>query len=129
MVILDTSIIIDHLRAHQLSKSLLMRLVEKYPKLSLGLSLVSVQELYEGRSTLSEDKEKDLLATISPLKILPYTYETAKVAGMLARDLGRPIELADAAIAATVLLNHAQLYTLNTKDFARIPELEFFTSN
>lgn len=103
-----------------------MDLVDQSPKAALAISLVSVQELFEGRSTLLEESEKNLLATISPLRILPYTYEVAKLAGTIARDIKKPIELADAAIAATTILNQAQLYTLNRKDFKEIPELELF---
>ncbi len=128
MVILDTNIIIDHLRSSTSHETALIKLVKKYPKLSLSISLLSVQELYEGSSTRIEDREKDLLATISPLRLLPYTYEVAKLAGMIARDLKKPIELADAAIAATAILNHAELYTLNTKDFVAIPDLALFSN-
>ena len=67
--------------------------------------------------------EQYLLATISPLKILPYTYEVAQLAGEIARDLEFPIELADAAIAATTILNGGTLLTLNKKDFSGIKEL------
>ena len=62
---------------------------------------------------------------ISQLKILPYTHDVAKYAGEIARDLNSPISLADAAIAATTLLNKARLLTLNKKDFQGIKNLEF----
>jgi predicted nucleic acid-binding protein len=55
---------------------------------------------------------------------VPYTYETAKLAGEIARDLERPIELADAAIAATTIINRGELLTINKKDFAAIPLLQ-----
>lgn len=126
MVILDTNIIIDHLRLQQANQdSQLMRIAKQKPKEILALSLISVQELYEGRSTKDSQKEQYLLATISPLKILPYTYEVAQLAGELARDLNRPIELADAAIAATTILNSSSLLTLNKKDFTTIKDLQF----
>jgi tRNA(fMet)-specific endonuclease VapC len=124
MVILDTNIIIEHLRLPPAKKSLLLQIVNKYPKELLGLSIVSVQELYEGRSTRNEAKEKDLLSTITPLKILPFSFEIAKMAGEIARDLDHPIELADAAIAASAIINGCQLATLNQKDFIGIPHLE-----
>lgn len=88
------------------------------------MSMMSIQELYEGKSTKNKRKEEYLLATISPLKILPYTYETAQLAGKIARDLKRSIEMADAAIAATAILHGAQLFTLNKTDFQGIGELE-----
>ncbi|HUS59800.1 MAG TPA: PIN domain-containing protein [Nevskiaceae bacterium] len=124
MVILDTNIIIDHLRRPPKKISLLVKIVEKKPKENLAISMISIQELYEGRSTKSKTKEQYLLATIAPLKILPYNYEVAQLAGEIARDLNQPIELADAAIAATAILNGTQLFTLNKRDFRGIKNLE-----
>ncbi|HBH46932.1 MAG: hypothetical protein A2445_05505 [Candidatus Jacksonbacteria bacterium RIFOXYC2_FULL_44_29] len=128
MVILDTNIIIDHLRASKSgSATLLMRLSEIKPKELLALSVISVQELYTGQSTLDVQREQLLLGSIAPLKILPYTYEVAHLAGMIARDLPRPIALADAAIAAATIINGGQLFTLNQKHFQGIENLEFMT--
>lgn len=124
MVVLDTSIIIDHLRQPKKKPSRLIRLAKQKPKETLALSIISIQELYEGKSTQEPKKEQSLLATIAPLKILPYTYEIAQLAGEISRDLGRPLELADAAIAATTLIHNASLLTLNKKDFHGIKNLE-----
>lgn len=124
MVVLDTNVVIDHLRQLKKAESELTRLVKDKPKLMLAISVISIQELYEGRSTKDEEKERDLLATIAPLKILPYTYEVAELAGKIARDLKKSIELADAAIAATTIVNGARLLTLNKKDFNGIGGLE-----
>lgn len=125
MVILDTNIIIDHLRRSKKRESSLVKIAKQRPKETLAISVISIQELYEGQSTRSEEKEEYLLATIAPLKILPYTYEVAQLSGLIARDLDRPIELADATIAATAIVNGAQLFTLNKKDFRGIEGLEF----
>lgn len=127
MVVLDTNIIIDHLRLQQTSKdSKLLKIAKEKPKEVLAISLISVEELYEGRSTKDSQKEQYLLATISPLKLLPYTYEVAQLAGELARDLDRPIELADAAIAATTILHGSSLLTLDKEDFKGIKNLQMF---
>jgi predicted nucleic acid-binding protein len=101
-----------------------MKLVQDKPKETLAISMLSVQELYEGKSTRVSQKEQYLLATISPLKILPYTYEVAKLAGQIARELERPIELADASIAATAIHNGGSLSTINIKDFINIKGLK-----
>jgi predicted nucleic acid-binding protein len=124
MVIIDTSIIIDHLRQREVNATNLMLLAEKIPQQELAISVISVQELYEGQSTRLKEKEHYLFGTISPLAMLPYTYEIAQQAGEIARDLKSPIEFADAAIAATALINGAALYTLNQKHFAKIKDLE-----
>ena len=126
MVIVDTSIIIDHLRQTKTKDSLLMELAKNKPKEVVGISIISIQELYEGQSTKDNHKEQFLLATVSPIKILSYTYEIAKLAGEIARDLKRPIELADATIAATAIVNNASLFTLNQKDFRGIKPLTLF---
>ena len=124
MVVLDTNILIDHLRSTAERQTALHKILETHSKASLALSVISVQELYEGKSTKSIEREKDLLLLITPLRILPYTYETAQLAGSIARDLARPIELADAAIAATTILATSELFTLNQKDFINIPDLQ-----
>lgn len=124
MILLDTNIIIDHLRQFKEKETILMGVSKKHSKEDLALSVISVQELYEGISTKEEDKEEYLLATITPLKILPYTYETAQLAGEIARDLKSPIEFADAAIAASAILCGGSLLTLNKKHFSGISELE-----
>jgi len=123
MVILDTNVIIDHLRRTNKDSSL-VKIAKKIPKEALAISIISIQELYEGKSTKDNEREKYLLSTITPLRILAYTYEVAKYAGEIARDSINPIELADAAIAATAIINGYQLFTLNKKHFKGIKDLE-----
>ncbi|OGG19644.1 hypothetical protein A2721_00825 [Candidatus Gottesmanbacteria bacterium RIFCSPHIGHO2_01_FULL_47_48] len=69
-------------------------------------------------------EETFLLATLRGVRLVPYNIEVAQVAGKLARDLGRPIDFPDAAIAATAIANGARLATLNKKDFVGIKDLE-----
>lgn len=126
MVILDTNIIIDHLRQQEKGDTILMKVARTVEKEELGISAISVQELYEGESTRDKRKEELLLATIAPLAIFPYTYEVAQYAGEIARDQKNVIEFADAAIAASAIIHNAQLLTLNKKDFTAIKELELF---
>src|SRR3989344_2510340 len=124
MVVLDTNIIIDHLRQSSVKDSIFQSLVKNTPKSDLAISIITVQELYEGSSTRKRTEEEQLLTTLSFLRILPYTFDVAQRAGEIARDLGRSIEIPDAAIAATTLLNEASLLTLNQKDFEGIQGLE-----
>lgn len=124
MVILDTNVIIDHLRIDSSRASVLDRIIDQYSQEMLAISIVSIQELYEGTSTRKKAQEESLIATITPLKIIPYTFEIAQFAGKLARDFSRPLELADAAIAATAIQFNAQLATLNTRDFTDLPNID-----
>ncbi len=125
MVILDTNIIIDHLRLGNPANSIFANIMNKHPKKDLAISIITVQELYGGQSTRENEVGRAIIGMISQLKILPYTHDVAKYAGEIARDLNSPISLADAAIAATTLLNKARLLTLNKKDFQGIKNLEF----
>lgn len=125
MVILDTNLIIDHLRqVNTKQETRLIQLAREYHQEQLGISMISVQELYEGKSVSIQQGEQQLLAIISSLKIFSYTLEIAKKAGEIARELSQPIEFADVAIAATCIVNHAGLATLNEKHFLKIPQLQ-----
>lgn len=126
MVILDTNIIIDHLRTLGKKESHFVKLSKILPKEDLAISLVTIQELFQGKSTRSVEQEKNLLAVIEPLKILPYTYQIAKIAGQINRAVKNTIEFADSAIAATAIVNEAKLFTLNKKDFHHISGLELW---
>lgn len=122
MVILDTSIIIDHIRQRK-EESRLFSLAKEFPN-DLAISLITVQELYEGKSTRELKKEQELLDILNGLTILQYDYVIAKKAGEIARDLKTPMEFTDSAIAATAIVYKAKLSTLNSKDFKDIKELE-----
>lgn len=124
MVVLDTNIIIEHLRKHG-KDSPLLKLGNELPEEPFAISTISIQELFEGRSTRIEKEELYLMETLKPLQILSYTYEVAKLAGEIARDSISKLDLADAAIAATAIINKASLATLNKKDFQEIADLEF----
>ncbi|MBI2405028.1 PIN domain-containing protein [Candidatus Gottesmanbacteria bacterium] len=126
MVIVDTNIIIDHLRS-QSSTSVLIRLFDAYPEEPITTSVICLQELYEGESTRDDQKEQYLLSTLGSLDVLPYTVEIATLAGKLARDAKQSMEFADAAFAATALVNEAELFTLNQKHFTGILNLKLRT--
>ncbi len=108
-------------------ESNLMKILKKEGRDSLHLSIISIQELYEGKSTRKEDKLQQMLSILAPLTLLNYTAEIAELAGIIARDLKNPIEFADVAIAATCVFNDSKLFTLNTSHFKNIPDLELYS--
>src|SRR3989344_9119240 len=125
MVIIDTNIIIDHLRRPS-NDSILSVLSKKYGGEEIGISVVSIQELYEGKSTIVPTKETQMMAVIGQLNVLPYDIDVARLAGKIARDSKIIIDLANAAIAATTIIPEGELLTLNTKHFQAIPNLKLF---
>lgn len=126
MVILDTNIIIDHLRQKDKSTSWLRKLTEKVGAEKLGISVATIQELYVGKSVSDPQNEQMMLQTISSFEVESYSYEIAKMAGELVRNLNGQLQFADAAIAATAIVNGAKLATLNFKDFTGIKGLEIY---
>ena len=124
MVVLDTSILIDYIRRPEDTNSHLVKLIDSHIESDLRLSVITIQELYTGLSTRNTQQQKFLITMISGLNILPYDYEVAQLAGEILRDIKPKMGFADAAIAATAILNKAKLFTLNAKDFKGIKKLK-----
>lgn len=124
MVIIDTNLIIDHLRQQTSEDTILAVLSLKYPNGELTISTITIQEIFAGKSSLYKKPLEKIATTLASLTIVDYTIDISKLAGTLARDSKKNLQFADAAIAATCLHHQAQLATLNTKDFSGIPNLE-----
>jgi predicted nucleic acid-binding protein len=128
MVIIDTNIVIDHIRQKDITKdTILIKLSKKFDKNTIAVSTITIAELFAGKSTRNINKETALLRIISPFRIIPVNYEIAKLAGEISRDNKNYLELADATIAATSIINHAPLLTLNENDFSQIKGLELLS--
>lgn len=124
MVVFDTSVVIDHIRQPQGSRSLLKETIQNQPLEVFAISMITIQELFQGKSSALSEERNILLDAISSFELLPYTFAVAQTAGELSRDLQRNMQFADAAIAASALINRAKLVTLNKKDFQGIGGLE-----
>ena len=127
MVILDTNIIIDHLRQLDSKQTIYQKLLKKYSCMSLGICTISIQELFVGKSTRNRHAQLVLVKSLKGLKIYSHTASIAKLAGEITRDLNNQVKFADAAIAASAIHHGASLATLNTKDFAGIPHLKLLS--
>lgn len=124
MVVLDTNVIIDHLRLPKGSETALIKITRLNPRDIIAVSVISVQELYQGKSSQNPMKENDIGMILDNVKILPYDIKVAKLAGEIIRDLSRPMGFSDAAIAATAIINGYSFFTNNKKDFADIKNLQ-----
>lgn len=123
MVLIDTNILIDYLRIPQSADSYLIKLLKSKSHQDIGVSIITIQELYAGQSSKTTEKESFFLAIMNYFKVLSYDMEVAKLAGEIMRDAKLQIQFADAAIAATAIINGASLVTLNKKDFQGIKDL------
>lgn len=124
MVVIDTNILIDYIRRSNSTDSYLVKLHKLKPSQEIAISIITIQELYVGQSSKITEKEQFFLRVVNSLKVLSYDDRVAKFAGEIIRDTNPQVQFADAAIAATTILNKALLFTLNKKDFKGIKKLK-----
>ena len=121
-LLIDTSIIIEHLRKTDKRRSILFNIPETT---SLFVSSVTVFELLAGATDTT--KQKDVHTLLDGVAILPFDMVSEAEAGKLYRELyvtNTLIEIRDIFIAATARANGLTIMTLNYKHFARVKGLK-----
>jgi predicted nucleic acid-binding protein len=122
ILLLDTTVLLDVLRARQNRRSILAELVAGGHLLST--TAINIAEVYAGMRPGEEARTE---AFLSSLECYPINGVIARRAGALksvwARK-GRTLSLADMVIAATALEHSLALMTDNRRDFP-LPELTF----
>lgn len=121
-VLIDTSIIIEHLRKRDRRKSVLYRITGDY---ELCAATVVEFELYTG--AIDEQKFHDVQEILERCDLLPFTSAVAQVAARTYLDLkaaNQLIEMRDLFIAATALAYGLPLMTLNAGHFGRVEQLQ-----
>lgn len=88
------------------------------------LSSIVVAELYAGVEGEREQEELD--AVIAGFPIIPITADIAKEGGLLRSRFGKShgVGLLDAILAATVLIENAELATLNVRHYPMVQGLK-----
>jgi len=120
-ILIDTSIVIEHLRKQNKQESNLYRFIQKH---DLFISVVTEFELYSG--AVNSEKEKDILNILAAIKTLPFSSESAYEASKIYKFLkqhNQIIEIGDIFIGATGLTYNMPLLTNNIKHFKRIEGL------
>jgi predicted nucleic acid-binding protein len=122
-LLLDTTVLLDVLRARRNRRSLLAELVAGGHL--LATAAINVGEVYAG---MRVGEEKRTEAFLSSLDCYPITAAIARRAGSLKSawaQKGKTLSLADMIVAATALEHGLALMTDNRKDFP-LPELNFY---
>jgi len=122
-VLVDTSVIIDHLKAIKKDSTLLYKLDEKY---SLCISSIVSFELYCGAIDNSK-KLSEIEKLTGHFKLYDFGDRISRKSAEIYLDLkskGRSVDTNDIFIAATALINNISLCTLNTKHFESIENLK-----
>jgi predicted nucleic acid-binding protein len=121
--LLDTTVLLDALRARQNRRSLLAELVAGGHV--LATAAINIGEVYAGMRRGEESRTE---AFLSSLDCYPLTGAIARRAGLLKSawaQKGRTLSLADMMVAATALEHGLSLMTDNRKDFP-LPELTLY---
>ena len=124
-LLIDTSIIIEHLRKQNKQKSILYNIASNY---ELYTSTIVEFELYIG--TTDSQKRRDVQEILAWCTVLPLTSDIAQTAATIYQQLkakNQLIEIRDILIAATGLVDDLPLMTLNTKHFTRISALQLLS--
>lgn len=122
-VVVDTSVAIDFLRRRTAKKSIFAILSGK---VELVISLITVAELYTGKSVWNNQQQQKLVEEmLLGVEIITPTLDTAREAGRL--RAANTLSLADAFIAALAIKLKLPLATLDTKDFSQIKELKLYS--
>ena len=121
MVVVDTGIFIDFLRAKNKAKTQLFQIADEG---ELLISSVTLYELLMGATT--PEKLKDISTLTEDIPVLPFDESTANEAALIYHDLrkrNKMIEFRDLFIAATCVVNDVPLMTFNKKHFQRIKHI------
>jgi predicted nucleic acid-binding protein len=118
-VVIDTDILIDHLRGFPPAKIFLNLFYEN--TMSGLISTITVMELLSGKSAAEEARRTKIAKLFSLFKAVNVTFAIAEKAGELRRKYSpNPI---DSVIAATALSFNCKLVTCNTSHYQVIKGL------
>lgn len=121
-VVLDTNVLVDHLRGNDQATRALERL--RAADDAIAASVLTRSELRAGVRPRDRGKLEALFAEVAWIAV---DEAIADEAGLLASRYRRShaaIEIVDYVVAATVGILRARLWTLNLKHFPMFPELE-----
>ncbi|RZT88286.1 hypothetical protein EV383_5225 [Pseudonocardia sediminis] len=115
MILVDSDVLIAHLRAHEAARLWLTDARKRTGR--LAISVVSVAEITGG---MRSAERRDVVRLLDTLIALPVDDAVARQAGELRRRFHRShhtIGIADHLIAATALVHGCDLATLNVRHF------------
>jgi predicted nucleic acid-binding protein len=125
VIFLDTSVIIEAVTGRVEGARAVRRLIEQGERLAVS-TLVMYEWLRGPRSPAQIELQEALLPIESAL---PFGAREAIVAARLYREIaGARRRTIDLAIAATVIVHDAMLWTFDTADFRDIPGLRLYAS-
>ncbi len=118
MLLLDTNIFIDYFREYKPSIDFFNNIKDKM----IIFSAITEAELIAGKACNDKSKREVVIGFLNKWKKIEVNNPIAVLAGDICRNNDN-IETADAIIAATAIINKAELLTKNVKHFDKIEGL------
>ncbi|MBS7249249.1 MAG: type II toxin-antitoxin system VapC family toxin [Candidatus Freyarchaeota archaeon] len=122
-ILVDTDVIIDHLRGFENSKKLLKEV--ELGNFLAYFSTITEAELYSGQRMSVKSEQRIVERLLKIMHRVDVNSEIARKAGELRREYG--VELPNAIIAATALILGAELVTRNIKHYKTIKKIKLKT--
>lgn len=122
--VLDTSVLIDHLRGGNVFKEFSDE-IEEYST-QLFLPTIVLFELFSGTSSKNSNIVTKIYQLTRDFERMALNEEIAKKAGELYRDVTKELEVPDYIVAASALSIGATVVTLNKKHFEQIQNLPIY---
>jgi predicted nucleic acid-binding protein len=122
LILVDTNIVIEVLKNNK-------DIIQKIKSIGvewIALSSVTVMELYYG--ALNKAELKNIKEYVKAFEIIQINENISQFAIDLIEKYAKShnLNLPDALIAATSIKHHLKLFTLNTKDFRYIKDLQLY---
>ena len=117
--LIDSSIIIDHLRNYQQAKDTRFMIIYKKCE-AVYFSLITIAEIFSGLSAVKMERQINDIFSLG--NIIELNTHIMKKAGGIRRET--KISLIDAIISACALELNLPVATLNVKDFEKVPKLK-----
>jgi len=122
MILIDTNIFIEYYK----NNPAICKILEQIDPQKIAVNDVVCAELYFGARNRQE--LANIVSDMEKLNVLTIHPQISRLAVDLVKQhcLSNKLRLPDAQIAATALYYNAELFTLNRKDFAYIPNLKLY---
>ncbi|PIU68229.1 MAG: hypothetical protein COS84_01415 [Armatimonadetes bacterium CG07_land_8_20_14_0_80_40_9] len=120
-VVIDSDLIIKHLRTRDKKDTLFQRVLNKY---ECYATFITEYEIYIGAKSPSQKEDADKLFKV--IKILPTVKGCAKIAAQKHQEIkakGLEVGIMDALIAGICIFNKTPLLTENLEHFSRFGNL------
>lgn len=120
MFIIDTDILVDHLRGYYKAKDFIEKLYAD--ELQGYISVVSVIELFAGKKIISQSDVDKIIKLLGMFNKIDVNFSIAKKSGEFVRKYNCSIP--DAIIAASAKILNLKIITRNKKHYEMIREIE-----